>query len=70
MAATPDRYQGYALTVLLAFDAFVNALFGGRLYDTISARVGRSILFGGWAARVPWPGFARRHFLWAADAAG
>ena len=55
----------YLLAVLIGIDVLSNALLAGRPYQTISCRIGESITAGGWAARVPWPGWWRRHCLCA-----
>lgn len=53
--------DGYVLAVLIGLDVLVNALLGGRAYQTISSRIGESIRSGGWASRVPWPPAVLRH---------
>ena len=58
-----ERVAGYLLGIAIAVDILANALLGGEHYTTISCRIGESIEAGGWAARVPWPGFLRRHFI-------
>jgi hypothetical protein len=55
----------YAVAVLIGLDVLANALLGGAQYETISCRVGMSIRTGGWAARVPWPAWLKRHCLGA-----
>lgn len=66
-AEAEDHYRGYPLTLLIGFDSFVNIICGGRFGDTISARTGRSIAFGGWASRMRWPHWWRKHCYWAAS---
>jgi hypothetical protein len=53
--------HSHILAVLIGLDIFVNALLGGRAYQTISSRIGESLRSGGWAARVPWPQWWIRH---------
>jgi hypothetical protein len=54
----------YLYNVMVALSQFLNvALFFGDPDESISGRIGKSIAAGGWAARMPWPGFMRRHFL-------
>ena len=36
---------------------------GGDGDESLSSRIGKSIRAEGWASRLPWPGFARTHFL-------
>ena len=61
----PETLQSWfghrVLAVLIGVDILVNALCGGRMYQTISSRIGESIRAGGWASRAPWPGWWRRH---------
>jgi hypothetical protein len=33
----------------------------------LSGRIGKSLVAGGWAARVPWPALLRRHWLAAIE---
>ena len=58
-----SRIGGYLIGIAIAVDILANALLGGDHYTTISCRIGESITAGGWASRVPWPAFAKRHFL-------
>lgn len=53
----------YVKAVAIGFDVFVNAVIGGREYQTISSRIGESIKANGWAAHVPWPAFFKAHCL-------
>lgn len=55
--------RDYVVAVLIGLDVTVNALAFGRKYQTISSRIGESILAGEWASRVPWPAFFRAHCL-------
>jgi hypothetical protein len=57
----------YLVAVLIGLDVTVNAIAGGRKYQTISSRIGESIKAGGWAARVPWPDWFRAHCLAAVE---
>jgi hypothetical protein len=41
----------------------LNALLGGKRGEPLSLRIGRSILRGGPASRVPMPGWLRGHFI-------
>ena len=63
MKAEPGTLRSYAKAVFVGFDVLVNALLGGRPYQTLSCRVGESIMSNGWAARVPWPRGWIDHFL-------
>lgn len=56
----------YLANVGAALSALANALIGGEYGDTLSARIGRSILRGGLASHVPMPGWLRSHFERAA----
>lgn len=53
----------YIFAVLIGLDVLANALIGGEPYQTISCRIGVSILGGTWASKVPWPGWLRDHFV-------
>lgn len=53
----------YILAVFIGLDVFINALLGGKKYQTLSCRIGESIRDNGWAAKIPWPNSLRRHFL-------
>ncbi|WP_047308767.1 hypothetical protein [Rhodopseudomonas palustris] len=53
----------YVWNLLLAIDQLGNALAGGWHDETISSRVGKSILAGGWASKVWWPRWLRDHWL-------
>jgi hypothetical protein len=51
---------GFALSCLF------NALLGGHVHESLSARIGASILRGGFFAQLPMPRMLRRHFEEAA----
>lgn len=53
----------YVFAVLIGLDVLVNAIIGGRPYQTMSCRIGESITAGGWAAHVPWPSWFKAHCL-------
>lgn len=53
----------YLYNVHVALSQLANTLLGGDPDESISGRIGKSIQAGGWAAQVPWPSFARTHFL-------
>lgn len=58
------RLQNYLYNVMVATSQFLNVVFfGGDPDESISGRIGKSIVAGGWAAQVPWPSFMRRHWL-------
>lgn len=59
----PANLTRWFYAVAIAVDVLANALTGGEPYESLSCRVGLSILSGGWAARVRWPAAWRRHFL-------
>ena len=63
MMAKQGTLRSYAKGVFVGFDVLVNAILGGRPYQTLSCRVGESIMDNGWAARVPWPRAWIDHFL-------
>ena len=63
MRAKPGTLKSYAKAVFVGFDVLINAIFGGRPYQTLSCRVGESIMDNGWAARVPWSQQLKDHFL-------
>lgn len=54
---------GYIRTIAIGLDVTLNAVIGGAAYQTVSCRVGVSILGGTWASRIPWPGFLHDHFV-------
>ena len=58
----------YVWKVLLAIDQLGNAMLGGWHDETISSRVGKSILAGGWASKVPWPKWLRDHWIETVEA--
>lgn len=47
----------YLWNVFVAVDILLMAIFwpGGKPGQSISARIGHSMLTGGWASLVPWP---------------
>ena len=45
----------HVFAILIGIDVLGNALLGGRPYQTISCRIGESIVDEGWASKVPWP---------------
>ncbi len=55
--------RAYLKAVFVGFDVLINAVVGGRPYQTLSCRVGESILEGGWASRIPWPRRLKLHFI-------
>jgi len=44
----------YPRAILIGLDVLSNAVLAGRPYQTLSCRVGESIMDNGWAAHVPW----------------
>jgi hypothetical protein len=48
------------VVVSQAVNAFV---FFGDPDESVSGRIGKSIISGGWASRVRWPAWMRRHWL-------
>jgi hypothetical protein len=52
----------YATAVFIAFDVLANAVTGGVKYETLSCRVGLSIMAKGWASHIPWPASWLAHF--------
>ena len=55
MMAMQGTPRSYAKGVFVGFDVLVNAILGGRPYQTLSCHVGESIMDNGWAARVRGP---------------
>jgi hypothetical protein len=55
--------KDYLLGIAIGLDVIVNAILGGRQYQTMSCRIGESIRSGGWASRIPWPAWWRAHCL-------
>lgn len=53
----------YLRTVAISVDIMANAVIGGEPYQTLSCRVGVSILGGTWASRIPWPDWLHKHFV-------
>ena len=51
----------YALAVLIGLDVFVNAILGGRKYQTMSCRIGESLMDQSWASHLPLPDWFVRH---------
>jgi hypothetical protein len=45
---------GYPRAIPIGLDVLSNAILAGRPYQTLSCRVGESIMDDGWAAHVPW----------------
>jgi hypothetical protein len=56
--------QNYLYNVMVATSQFLNVVFfGGDPDESISGRIGKSILSGGWASNVPWPNFMYFHWI-------
>jgi hypothetical protein len=53
----------YLRPILLGLDITINAILGGAAYQSLSCRVGVSILGGTWASRIDWPDWLHRHFV-------
>ena len=53
-AVKKQHMPSYPRAVLIGLDVLCNAISGGRPYQTMSCRVGESIMENGWAARIPW----------------
>jgi hypothetical protein len=57
-------FLNYLYNVMVALSQLVNTvLLFGDPDESISGRIGKSIVAGGWAAHVPWPEFMRAHWL-------
>jgi hypothetical protein len=54
---------GYIYNLGLALTRLGNALIGGHPDHTLSSRIGRSILSGGFWSHVPMPETWRAHFV-------
>lgn len=69
----PDRLPpreialNYLYNLAAGLSRLLNAAIGGDPAETLSSRVGKSLVTGGWAARVPWPWWLRAHFLACID---
>ncbi|MCY1705249.1 hypothetical protein [Pannonibacter sp. SL95] len=57
----------YLYNLHVALSQLVNVLIGGDPDESVSGRIGKSLVAGGWAARVPWPAILRRHWLAAIE---
>lgn len=53
----------YPRAILIGLDVLSNAVLGGRPYQTLSCRIGESIIENGWAARLPLSRSFIRHCL-------
>lgn len=53
----------YFRTIAVGVDITINAVLGGKNYETLSARIGKSILSGGWASKINWPDWLHKHFI-------
>lgn len=50
--------------VMVALSQLVNVVFlFGDPDESVSGRIGKSYIAGGWARRVPWPRFMLNHWL-------
>jgi hypothetical protein len=58
-----SRLTAYAYNLFVTTSQLTNALTGGDPDESISGRIGKSIRRDGLGARIPWPSFAKRHFL-------
>ena len=52
--AKKHHMPAYPRAILIGLDVLSNAVLAGRPYQTLSCRVGESIMDNGWAAHVPW----------------
>jgi hypothetical protein len=61
----PKRHHmpDYPRGILIGLDVLCNAVIGGRPYQTLSCRIGVSIMENGWAARLPLSRSFIRHCL-------
>ena len=57
----------YLYNLHVALSQLINTLLGGDPDESLSGRIGKSLVAGGWAARVPWPALLRRHWLAAIE---
>ena len=55
--------HGYIISVLIGIDVLVNAILGGRAFQTISSRIGESITAGTWPSWAWLPAWFQRHCL-------
>ena len=54
LVAKKHHMPAYPRAILIGLDVLSNAVLAGRPYQTLSCRVGESIMDNGWAAHVPW----------------
>lgn len=54
--------RDYFANIGSAFSRLCNVLIGGRLNESLSYRIGDSILRGGLASKIPMPRKWREHF--------
>lgn len=62
------RLKAYGYNLMVAGSQLANALSGGDPDESISGRIGKSIVRGGLGGRIPWPKFARDHFVASIEA--
>lgn len=55
----------YFVGIFLGVDILFNSILGGTHYQTISCRIGISILTGGWASKISLPSWLKAHFIHA-----
>ena len=60
--ASTMTIKSYVHAVFVGLGVILNAICGGRPYQTLSCRIGESIRDDGWAAHVPWPQAWKDHF--------
>ena len=61
---TPKNFWWrHTRSVLLGIDVLINAILGGNAYQTLSCRIGISIINEGWASKVKWPSALYNHFV-------
>jgi hypothetical protein len=54
----------YLYNIMVVTSQFLNVFFlFGDPDETVSGRTGKSIVKGGIASKIPWPGFLKRHFI-------
>lgn len=58
-----EHVLNYLYNLATALSQLLNTLIGGDPDESLSGRIGKSLMKGGWAARVPWPGFLRDHWI-------
>lgn len=57
----------YVYNLVAGFSRLFNAVIGGDPAETLSSRLGKSVVAGGWASHAPLPWWLRAHFVACID---